>query len=299
MGGVCGCCCAADKGSGVSAQATGTFGDARWSASEDEVNPQMDKEWLVLVRDEYQKVPKSQKIDEVIDAFCKHFKFPQEAGEVLRSGRSRHGVGCAALKQGHVDDPKLQAVWSPNFEEHYLCIYSWTINLLYKQANTVMNGADRIDRSGGAVGVSNDVKAVIPWYRKVECALDALPSDFDYKGTVYRVIPFAFADFETRFTEGKVFVWHSFRSTSRSEDILTNPCFSSGHSTVFEIQGARGKDITTLSQYAQECEILLPMGTTLRVKKVQRRSGQEEDGVRKSADWIVAEMLPELFSNLK
>jgi hypothetical protein len=182
-------------------------------------------------------------------------------------------------------------LFDPNLEEDILSVYSYTTDGLYDLANSTMNNPEK--RVGADGGLSDDVKAVLPWFKKVSIGLENLPASCDYTGTLYRVTRFTFhrVDFLELFQKGNTFAWHTWRSTSKSEDILRNTSFVGQHATVYEIHGAVGKCIAEISQFPDEEEVLLPLGTMFQVKEARIGTGRGDD-IHKSADWIVLEMLP-------
>lgn len=255
----------------------------------------VDKVWLETFRRHYQKDDGCNDIFVVVRNFCAHFNLDDHTSTLMgRKQTDVRNLGAVANCS-----PKLAALADPALEEHVLAIYSYTLDTLFKHANSSMNDQEnRIFEIGssGEETLSSDVLAVLPWMKKVSVALEKLPNCFNYCGTVYRVMSFRFApcDFAERFKVGNTLVWHSLRSTSSSKDILSNRCFTGTSGTVYEIRNAGGKEICLLSQYENEAEILLPMGATMQVKEARIGSEQGVD-FQDCADWVVFEMLPAML----
>lgn len=264
---------------------------SRWSVLQAEVETEVDKVWLDLYCKEYAATPVQSSTD-AITHLCRHFNLA--TAPVLDALQARRELRKALPAPDAIADQQLQYICRPDAEEHYLSIYSYTMDALYKTANQTVNAQNlRCVIENGVPALSGNVKAVLPWFKMVDTALLSLPDTFKYHGTLFRVMGYTFEQpvFDQRFQVGKTFVWHTHRSASRSQDILTNPDFTPG--TVFEIKNAVGIEITKMSQFPGECEILLRPGTTLRV--LEARKGRPDPGgdVRKTADWITVEMLPE------
>jgi len=197
------------------------------------------------------------------------------------------------------DAVPLREMGNPDLEEHFVSIYSYTMDSLFGVANYHLNNAKmraQINDSGIAE-LADEVRATLPWFKKLAVGLHSLPPCFEYSGTLYRVTRFVFSptDLSERFRAGNRFVWHTFRSTSASLEILDNPHFSAARSTVFEIHNAVGKCIWPLSQYREEREVLLPIGATFQVIEAWRGSGEGDD-ICKPADWIILTMLPQVYA---
>lgn len=271
---------------------------------QDEAETFIDKKWLDLYAQSYIATPIPHSITETVTPFCQHFHLDvvsnletiEDRRVLLGICRAQPADKLAELPVANVQGvdkirvvQQLQDILRPNFEDQNLSVYSYTMDSLYATANLHMNSPQRCTLENGLPAISSNVRAILPWLKKVDAGLSSLPASFRYLGTLFRVMSHVFdsLSFDQRFKTGNIFVWHSFRSASRSEAILSNPSFTPG--TVFEIRNAVGTDITLMSQFTEECEILLRPGTTLQV--MEARKGTPGGDVRESADWIVVEML--------
>jgi hypothetical protein len=110
---------------------------------------------------------------------------------------------------------------------------------------------------------SENRPALKPWFpflKLFDVALKKLPN---VKGSVWRGVP---GDVTQQFTKGLVLTWWSISSCSQSMDIVQDFLGSDNNSTLFMIETVNGKDISSYSYYPRESEILLGLGTELRVK---------------------------------
>jgi hypothetical protein len=111
--------------------------------------------------------------------------------------------------------------------------------------------------------LDEDRRKVIPWFpfiKLFDCALEKLPT---FKGCIWRGVT---GDFTESYHEDDIITWWNFSSCSSSVNVVENFLKSDGKSTLFMIEVYNGKDVSGYTQYPQEKEILLPMGTKLRVK---------------------------------
>lgn len=110
---------------------------------------------------------------------------------------------------------------------------------------------------------SENRPALRPWFpflKLFDVALDKLPT---VMGNVWRGVP---GNVSGQFTEGQVMTWWSISSCSQSVNVIQNFLDSGSTSALFMIETVKGKDISSYSYYPNENEILLGMGTELRVK---------------------------------
>lgn len=104
------------------------------------------------------------------------------------------------------------------------------------------------------------LKRWFPFLKLFDVALNKLPT---VKGSVWRGVP---GDVSKQFTKDQVLTWWSISSCSQSVDIIQSFLGSGNNSTLFMIEAVNGKDISSYSYYPNEKEILLGLGTELRVK---------------------------------
>lgn len=275
----------------------------RWNVAANEVEVKVDEHYLRILSQAFVETPVPSTVSVAIRDLCQHFNLDASSNLAFVEARRRMLALCRAMPVDALKDldiakgadgkrvvRQLLKLFSVDFEEHNLAIFSYTMDSLYSIVNTQMSTPGRLIENK----LSTDIQATLPWMRMVEHSLASLPEDFKYHGTLYRVTSHVFDSlyFEQHFKKDDVFVWHSFRSASTSFDIASNPSFVPN--TIFEIRNAVGVEITLLSQYPEECELLLPPGTTLQVKEARKGTGQGVD-VQTKADWIVVEMLPKSY----
>ena len=132
-------------------------------------------------------------------------------------------------------------------------VYLYTIeggqNSFYKILNQTLRSEDRVKLK--------------PWFlflRLFDEALNKLPT---VKGSVWRGVP---GDISQQFMKDQVLTWWSISSCSRSLNVIQEFLSSSDNSTLFMIEAVNGKDVSDYSYFPGEDEVLLGLGTELRVK---------------------------------
>jgi hypothetical protein len=110
---------------------------------------------------------------------------------------------------------------------------------------------------------SENRPALKPWFpflKLFDVALKKLPT---VNGSVWRGVPDNVIE---EFTEGQVMTWWSISSCSQSVNVVQSFISSGKNSTLFMIEAVNAKDISSYSYYPNEKEVLLGLGTELRVK---------------------------------
>jgi hypothetical protein len=110
---------------------------------------------------------------------------------------------------------------------------------------------------------SEDRPGLRPWFsflRLFDGALGKLPI---VKGNLWRGIS---EDVSQYFTKGQKLTWWSISSCTTSINIVHSFLGSNKNSTLFMIEAVNGKDVTGYTNYPTENEVLLGLGTQLRVK---------------------------------
>ena len=147
------------------------------------------------------------------------------------------------------------------------CIYAYTLSnpKVFKVVNREMFSPDR--RSSGG-GVSDGLRACLPYIRFLIDALKALPARFRFKGQVYRGVKHCYPTPENHdpvrhFRVGKRLRWDEFKSTTKEQGVITGPHFcgmGAGPRTKFTIDVTEGYDISLFSAFQgvnSEHEVLL------------------------------------------
>jgi hypothetical protein len=116
-----------------------------------------------------------------------------------------------------------------------------------------------------------DRRLVKPWFpfiKLFDTALRKLPT---VKGCIWRGIT---GDFSESYKQNEVITWWNFSSCSSEVDVVESFLGKNKKSTLFMIEARNGKNLEGYTHYPNENEILLPMGTKLRVKGKGMKHGQ-------------------------
>ncbi|CAM4849397.1 unnamed protein product, partial [Rotaria magnacalcarata] len=103
-----------------------------------------------------------------------------------------------------------------------------------------------------------ELKPWLPFLKLFMSALEKLPSS---RTVVWRVIS---KNITSDINRGEIQTWWSVNSCSIDPNLLK--LYYGKESTIIRIQPLHGKDISLLSAFQSECEIVLPPGTRLRVQ---------------------------------
>ena len=131
----------------------------------------------------------------------------------------------------------------------YIYTMEWGETTLYR----VLNNALRSDNR-------QTLKIWYPYLKLFNTALDKLPT---VKEVVWRGVSL---DIGKYFTKNQVFRWWSVNSCSSSVDVIKNFLGTNKASTLFLIEAANGKKISGYTEFENENEVILRMGTKFRVK---------------------------------
>ncbi|CAF5119371.1 unnamed protein product [Rotaria sp. Silwood1] len=128
----------------------------------------------------------------------------------------------------------------------YLYTMDWGEQSLYQVLNAVLREKDR--------------SILVPWYgylKLFDTALAKLPS---LQINLWRGIN---GDITKNYKENDIFTWWCFSSCSSAVKVVKQ--FLGSVSTLFMIEAKNGKAISAYSNFTEENEVLLPLGTRLRV----------------------------------
>ncbi|CAF0723844.1 unnamed protein product [Rotaria sp. Silwood1] len=128
----------------------------------------------------------------------------------------------------------------------YLYTMDWGEQSLYRVLNAVLREKDR--------------SILVPWYgylKILDTALAKLPS---FQINLWRGINH---DVTKNYKENDIFTWWCFSSCSSAVKVVKQ--FLGSVSTLFMIEAKNGKAISAYSNFTEENEVLLPLGTRLRV----------------------------------
>ena len=101
------------------------------------------------------------------------------------------------------------------------------------------------------------------WFRFLRLFEEAFKKLPIVKGSVWRGVP---NDISDQFKNGQVVTWWSISSCSQSLHVIKDFLGSGSNSTLLMIEAVNARDISSYSYYPNEDEVLLGLGTELRVK---------------------------------
>ena len=137
------------------------------------------------------------------------------------------------------------------------------------------NPARRVPGASGAAGISPRLRACLPFIRFLIDACKALPPEYMYRGEVRRGVKWTYPspdqhDPKGHFVAGKPVRWFEFKSTTKSQEVMTREHFlgvNAGPRTIFTIEVCDAWDIAKFSFFQgqrSEAEVLiLPLATFL------------------------------------
>jgi hypothetical protein len=153
-----------------------------------------------------------------------------------------------------------------------VAIYVYTLGdpKVFRVVNREMFNSDRC-KPGMTGGVSDGLRACLPYICFLINALEALPASYVFKGTVLRGVKHVYPSPDNHdpvghFSVGKRLAWYEFKSTSKEPEVMTREHFcdvKAGPRTKFSIDVIHGYDISKFSFFqGNESEyevLLLPM----------------------------------------
>jgi hypothetical protein len=131
----------------------------------------------------------------------------------------------------------------------YIYTMEWGDTTLYRALNKSLRLENR-----------QALKIWFPYLKLFDTALDKLPT---VKEILWRGISL---DIGTNFTKDQLVTWWSVNSCSSSVDVIKNFLGNDKSSTLFLIEAVNGKKVSGYTEYENEDEIILRMGTQFRVK---------------------------------
>jgi hypothetical protein len=125
----------------------------------------------------------------------------------------------------------------------------WGDQTLYRVLNQALRSEDR-----------QALKIWFPYLKLFDTALEKLPT---VKGAVWRGISL---DIGKKFTENQLVTWWSINSCSSSVNVIKSFIGNQTNATLFLIEAINGKSISGYTEFENENEVILKMGTQFRVK---------------------------------
>ncbi|CAF3407368.1 unnamed protein product [Rotaria socialis] len=126
----------------------------------------------------------------------------------------------------------------------------------YRELNEILRKEDR-----------NEVKPWFGYLKLFDTALNKLPM---VKGNVWRAVP---GNVAQGYKKNQVLTWWSISSCSTSADVVKAFLKPNEESTLFMIEAVNGRNISGYTMYPDEQEIILGIGTQLRVKDIGFQHG--------------------------
>lgn len=131
----------------------------------------------------------------------------------------------------------------------YIYTMEWGDTSLYCVLNKALRSENR-----------QALKIWFPYLKIFDTALDKLPT---IKAVLWRGVNL---DIGKNFTKNQLVTWWSISSCSSSVNVIKNFLGNDKNSTLFLIEAVNGKKISDYTQYENENEVILRMGTQLHVK---------------------------------
>ncbi|CAF1056702.1 unnamed protein product [Adineta steineri] len=131
----------------------------------------------------------------------------------------------------------------------YIYTMEWGETSLYRVLNIALRSENR-----------QALKIWFPHLKLFDSALDKLPT---VKEILWRGVPL---DIGKNFNKNELMTWWSINSCSSSVNVIKDFLGNNKNSTLFLIEGINGKKVSGYTEYENEDEIILRMGTQFRVK---------------------------------
>jgi hypothetical protein len=131
----------------------------------------------------------------------------------------------------------------------YIYTMEWGETTLYRVLNKALRSENR-----------QSLKIWFSYLKLFDTALNKLPT---IKEILWRGVPL---DIGKNFTKNQIVTWWSINSCSSSVEIIRNFLSDDKRSTLFLIEAKNGKQISGYTEYENEDEVILTLGTQLRVK---------------------------------
>ena len=217
---------------------------------------------LQAALDETRRVP----LDDALRVFTAHF--PEIDAEDLRAavdGQREEWRVLLYSPEGGFNLPKSYKLdWA-------IAIYVYTLAnpAVFRVVNREMYNPERRKPGGRGGGISDGLRACLPFVRVLLDALEALPERYVFSGQVRRGVKYVYPsparhDPVGHFLVGDRVMWYEFKSTSECQEVMTRDHFcgvAAGPRTIFIIQVLLAYAISAFSFFQgtdSEFEVLLP-----------------------------------------
>jgi hypothetical protein len=163
-----------------------------------------------------------------------------------------------------------------------IAIYVYTLGqpAVYAVVNGEMFNDER--RKPGAIsGISDSLRACLPYIKFLDSALAKLPESYIFQGEVRRGTKWVYSspakhDPEAHFPVGQMIMWYEFKSTSTEPKVMMSDNFcgvKAGPRTIFTVKATRAYDIQKFSCFQgtySEHEVLFRPFAKFKVLHVQK-----------------------------
>jgi hypothetical protein len=131
----------------------------------------------------------------------------------------------------------------------YIYTMEWGDTTLYRVLNKALRSENR-----------QALKIWFPYMKLFDTALDKLPT---VKEAVWRGVPI---DIGKNFIKNQIVTWWSVNSCSSSSKVIKNFLGDNKKATLFLIEAINGKKVSGYTEFENEDEVILRMGSAFRVK---------------------------------
>ena len=221
------------------------------------MSQRIDEEWYGTLKKLLSETECPKTVDEAVEDLAYLGIDVDEAKEILAKKREE-------WKKDEAMQTKFKELGlGEDFLEFALGIHAYTLKepAIYKAVSRILyNPTKRLDTD------SPEVRAAVKFAKFINEGLPGLPS-YDKLLVVYRGIEHVFEDFAELFADGTVFARYTLTSASKDPKVAEEFCGKRG--TIFKITLkaiiSKFKDISWLSAYPKEKEVLAPLLTMLQV----------------------------------
>ncbi|UJR24492.1 hypothetical protein I4U23_005867 [Adineta vaga] len=153
------------------------------------------------------------------------------------------------IAKKHCHYPSSDGLTRDESASIYIYTMEWGEQTLYRLLNQALRNENR-----------QIIKIWFPYLKLFHSALNKLPT---VKEIIWRGIP---EDIGKHFIKNQLLTWWSINSCSSSVNVIKHFLGDNQKSTMFLIEALKGKKVSGYTEYENEDEIILSMGTQFRVK---------------------------------
>ena len=153
------------------------------------------------------------------------------------------------LAKRHCHYPSEHGLTKDESASIYIYTMEWGETTLYRVLNEALRSENR-----------QALKIWFPYLKLFDTALDKLPT---VKESVWRGVALGIGK---NYTKNQIFTWWSINSCSSSANVIKNFLGNGQTATLFLIETVNGKKVSGYTEYENEDEVILRLGTQFRVK---------------------------------